>query len=163
MNYRYLPSIHPILPLIVAQGNWGCGQSIMLCHYPCSIWDAVLPKLILLGLPSGCSSPSTAPTWLCNTGSTHQALLHTGPHGHSSPSPPVPLWAALHRLQLWPGAAPAGVSMGCTCFRPNPLLSHRFFHGCMWRSALCGARRLQRDSLLFPGHLLGCRELLLHA
>lgn len=76
------------------------------------------------------------------------------PHRHSSPSPPAPPRAALHRLQLWPEAAPAGISMGCSSFRPHPLLPHGLLHGCRWRSALPGAYRLQGDSLLHHVPLL---------
>lgn len=38
--------------------------------------DAVLPNLIPHGLPTGCSTPITAPTWLHTTGPTFQDLLH---------------------------------------------------------------------------------------
>lgn len=70
-----------------------------------STWDAVLPELILHGLPSGYSSPSAAATWLCTTGPPIQdhSALHRFPTGGSSPSP-APLWAP----QLQPEAAPVG-------------------------------------------------------
>ena len=55
------------------------------------------------------------------------------------------------------------VPMGCDFFRPHPLPHCSLLHGCMRRSALCGAHGLQEHSLLLCGPLLGCRELLLCA
>lgn len=42
--------------------------------------NAVLPELILCGLPTGCSSLSTAPAWLHTMSSILQELFHTHPH-----------------------------------------------------------------------------------
>lgn len=86
-------------------------HSLLLFHMGLLVQDTVPPKLILYGLPTGCSSPSTAPIQLCNTGLVLQELIHTGPHGLRSLSPPAPQWS-LHELLLQPGATPAGVSMG---------------------------------------------------
>lgn len=96
--------------------------TLPLLHVESLLWDTILPELILHVLPTSCSSPGTAPLWLCITGPTLQALLHTGPMGSSSPSPLVLLQAPLHGLQLWPGVLLWGLSMGCTSFRTHPLL-----------------------------------------
>ena len=53
--------------------------------------------------------------------------------------------------------------MGCTSFRPHPLLHRGLLCGCVGRSALRYSRGLQGDGLLFCGPLQGCRELLLCA
>lgn len=50
-----------------------------------------------------------------------------------------------------------------TSFRPYPLLHRILLYVWIWRCALCGAPGLQEDSLLHPGALLDCRELLLCA
>lgn len=68
-----------------------------------------LPEQILSGLPTGCKSPTTAPTCLCIMGLSLQALLHTGPTGSSSPSPP----ATPHGLQLWLGVLLQELCMDC--------------------------------------------------
>ena len=126
-----------------------CGQSLPLPHpFPCSQcvppMDAILPELILHKLPTGCSSPSTALTWLRTMRPTLQALLHKDPHG----------W------QLWPGLE---IPTGCASFRPHPLLPLRLLCGFTGRSAPCSAHGLQGDGLLFCGPLLRCRNLLLCA
>lgn len=62
----------------------------MVTPCPCSMWVLpILPELTPHGLPTGCSSPSIAPTWLCSVGLILQELLQ-----HGSP------WAAalLHFL-----------------------------------------------------------------
>jgi len=55
------------------------------------------------------------------------------------------------------------VLVGCTSFRPCPLLPTGLLHCCMGRSAPRRISGLQEDGLLLHGPLLGCRELLLHA
>ena len=104
------------------------GHSVLLLHMEFLVQNTVPPKLILCGLPTGCSSPSTAPTQLCTTGPILQELLHTGPHGLRPPSPPSRPWSPLHGLQLHPGATPVGASMGCASFMPHPLLPHGVLH-----------------------------------
>lgn len=67
-------------------------------------------ELILHELPTSCNFPSTAPTRLRTTAPILQEQT-TPVHvltGCSSLSPPAPLWVPPHRLQLQPGAAPAG-------------------------------------------------------
>jgi len=129
-------------------GNGGCDQSLMLClffspmvtlallHMRCRPWDAVLPKLILCGLPRGCSSLSTSPTWLHTTGPILQALLSTGSPWAAAPPASFPTMGYSPRPAAPPSGAPVGVSMGCILFRPQPLLHCGLLHGCMWRSAL---------------------------
>lgn len=82
--------------------------------------DAILPKLILCGLPTGCSFPSAASTWLCTTGLTLQALPHAGPsQAAAPPALQLPPGTAPHRLQLWPRVTLQGLSMSCAFFRPH--------------------------------------------
>lgn len=116
--------------------------------------DAVLPELILCGLPTGSSSPSTTPTWLRITMPILQALLHM--------APPALLRDAPHRLQLRPGAATVGVSTGCglqvssTAAPQAPPWLHVDVCsvGCPWAAGI---------SLLLHGSFLGCKDLLLCA
>jgi len=173
--YKLFPHTHSLLPLSTKQGkgmeSGGCSQSTVLhlcnsfmvtlplLHVESLLWDTILPELILHVLPTSCSSPGTAPLWLCITGPTLQALPHTGPMGSSSPSPLVLLQAPLHGLQLWPGVLLWGLSMGCTSFRTHPLL----LHGCKWRSlhvALMGAGG-QPDTLWASPGLQGASALCL--
>lgn len=97
-----------------------------------STWDAVLPELILHGLPSGYSSPSAAATWLCTTGPPIQdhSALHRSPQ---VAAPPALLYCGLlsssQRLLLW------GLSMYCASSRPHQLLLQGPLYGCRWRSA----------------------------
>lgn len=99
--------------------------------------DAVLPELILCGLPTGSSSPSTAPTWLHITMPTLQALLHMAPP------------ALLPHCGMLPTGCSSGLGLllwgypRAVVFRSHPLLHHRPLHGCMWTSALQGAHGLQ--------------------
>lgn len=71
-------------------GNAGYSQSIMpslchscmvtLCPYPSMVflpWDTILHKLTPHGHPTGCSTPSTAPTWVHITWAILQ--VHTIP------------------------------------------------------------------------------------
>lgn len=58
--------------------------------------------------------------------------------------------------------AQAVLSMCCTSFRPLLLLRCGLLHGCMGRSAPHGACEQQGESLLLPGTLLSCMELLEH-
>ena len=51
------------------------GHSLLRLHVGSLPWDAVLPKLILCGLPIGCCSSGSAPTWLCTTEPILQSLL----------------------------------------------------------------------------------------
>ena len=85
-------SIHNTLSLMILHSH-----SLLLLHGRSILQDADLPKLILRELPTGCSSLSIAPTQLHTMGPTVQALLHTGPHGLSFPSPPATPWAP-----IWP-------------------------------------------------------------
>ena len=87
---------------------------IILC--PCSSLeslpqDVIHPKLIIRLLPTGCISPSTAPTWVHITGPILQD--HTAPAripvDGSSSSPHVPLQAAA----LAQGLLLRGPSPGC--------------------------------------------------
>ena len=57
--------------------------------------DAILPKLILCGLPTRkhCS------TWVHTTGPVLPKLPYTVPHGLSSSNPPAPTQTPPHRLQ----------------------------------------------------------------
>lgn len=157
------PLLPPPLKQYRGKRNGGSYQSITasvappwsLC--PCSTWashNAILPELIPMRFPQAAALPAQLHT----TGATLKALLHMGPHGHSSPSPLAPLHAPLHRLQLQPRATPAGLPMGCTSSRPHPLLSRGLLHGCTRRSALCGACGPWGDSLLLHRPPLGCRS-----
>jgi len=96
-------------------------------------------QMVPRGLPTLCSSPSTAPTRLCTAGSALQAPLHAGAHGCSSPGPPP------HR-----GPLPTGCSSG-----PG--------------RSCGGIRGLRGDGPLLPwaspgpqGAAAVCPELLLH-
>lgn len=133
--------------------NGGCSQPITLhlCYFSWSLSatalcgsfprDAVLPQLILHGLPIGCSFPSTTPLWGCPTGPTVQEC--TAPA--QGPT------------------APSGVLRGLQLLQPRPLLSCGLLCGCTWSSAPHRAYRMQEDSLLHCKPLFGCRELLLYA
>ena len=75
-------------------------------------WDAVLPRLIFLGLPTGCSSHSTAPAQLGTVGPALQALLLIGLLGQHlfqsfCPTAGCSTWAA---APVW--TVPGGVSRG---------------------------------------------------
>ena len=93
-------------------------------HCPCSSvvsvpQDAVLSKMILDGLPTGCSSSSTVPTWLLTLGSILQEKTASAqvPADSSSPSPAAPLYPPLQGRQLQYGTATAGALHG---LRPPP-------------------------------------------
>lgn len=89
------------------------------------------------------------------------------PHGSPRAARPpacLPYYRLLHMGSSSTfGLLLLGLSMGCSSFRPHPLLHCGLLHGCMWRSASCGISVLQGDSLLHYGPLLGCKELLLCA
>lgn len=86
--------------------------------------------------PVGCRPASPDAVWVphhqqlcrhCSTrlrtmGPTLRSCSSTVCTGGSCPSPPAPPQAAPHGLWLQPGAAPAGVSMGCASSEPQPLL-----------------------------------------
>lgn len=155
-------------------GNEGYGQSIMffslllLCGHSAPIlhesltWDAVLPKQIMHGLHSGCSSPSAAPTWLCTTGPAIQN--HSGLSTQMAAPPPLFHCGFLSRgcsfsprLFLSIGACPWTV--------PPPGLTSYCTKG---PSITAGRDLLQTvpmdckgNGLLRHGPLLSCRELLL--
>ena len=156
-------------------GNQGSNQSITLhlclssvitlpqLYIKSLLQDAVLPQLIPHGLPTGCLSPSTAWTWLHTTVPILQEQPRQWPNRQQLPQPscPPPPQAALLRLQLRPMLLLRGCPWAVDSFRPLPLLPRGHLHGCTWRSAPRSAYRLQGDSLLFCGSLLGCRKLLL--
>lgn len=84
--------------------------------------------------------------------SFRSALLQHGSPQAASPSPPASPWAPLHGLQLQSGVCSCRGSMGCTSFRPHPLL-HR---GLFWTD-LDGCR-------VFLSHfLIPLSQLLLHS
>lgn len=145
------------------------GHSLPLFHVGSLPWDAILPKLILRGLPTGSSSSRTAPTWLHTTGSI--------PQGQTAPARVPHEWvAAAPRLLLLrgllsmgcsssPGPAPAGALHG---LQPPPdhihLLHVGFSMGCsveisMWDPGAAGGQPVppgasrQAAGELLPWHL----------
>lgn len=61
--------------------------TLLLLHVGLLVQNTIPPSLILYGLPTGCSFPSTAPAQLYNTGPILQELLHTGlPMGLDPPA-----------------------------------------------------------------------------
>lgn len=89
-------------------------HSLPLLHVGSLPQDAILPQLIVQGLPTGCSSPS----------------------------PPAPPQAAFLGLQLWPGLLLREYPWAAA-FRPHTLLHRELLCGCTGRSALHGAHGLQ--------------------
>ena len=71
--------------------------------------DAVVPDRIPRGLPTGCSSPSTAPARLHTRGPPFGPRCSAVPRGGSSPGPPAAPRAALPGPRLRPG----GIRMPC--------------------------------------------------
>jgi len=63
-------------------------------------------------------------------------LCHLHLEGYALPLPH-------HRLLPMGCSSGPELSVGCSSFRPHPLLHHRLLHCCMWRSALCGPHGLQ--------------------
>ena len=124
--------------------------------------SAILPELILCRLPTGCSSPSTALTWLHTMGSTFQALTHTGHHRWQFPLPSCPSKGPSPQAATLSWAAPAGLSMGYASFRSHPLLPCGLLCGFTGRPSPHSALGLQGDGLLIHRPLLDFRELLLH-
>lgn len=121
--------------------------------------------------PTGCCPSLTDPVWtshrqqLSKYYSNMAPYHHAHPSGtapHGSPSPSAPLRDAPHRLQLRPGAATVGVSMGCglqvssTAAPQAPPWLHVDICsvGCPWAAGI---------SLLLHGSFLGCKDLLLCA
>jgi len=88
---------------------------------------------------TGCSSHSTTPIQLCTAG---PSCLTWSPQ---VAAPPVLL--PHHCSSPWAAApaqpAPLRVPPGHASSRPHPPLPHGLLHGCMGRSALCGARGLK--------------------
>ena len=151
------PPIHSLLPPPPEQcrGMWNggcCSKSIILhlcCSFtvtlcPCSStvslpWDAILPILILCGLPTGCSSSSSSPARVCTM--RHTLQEHTAPAlvftSSGFPSSPATSW-----LQPFMGCSsnpklPRGYSTGCSlqatsssdhchCFVFRPISLHTF-------------------------------------
>ena len=115
-------SVHYVLSLPLPRGHSFRGR-VPLPHMGYLPPDAILPKLIPHGLPTGCSSPSTASTWLCTTRPIHQEVFHTGPYGQQLPQPSCPIvgscsWAAAPAqdtcgVSPWT-AAPSGLIHCCT-------------------------------------------------
>jgi len=66
-------------------------------------------QMVPRGLPTLCSSPSTAPTRLCTAGSALQAPLHAGAHGCSSPGPPPPRGPLPTGCSSGPGRSCGGI------------------------------------------------------
>lgn len=122
--------------------------------------DAILPKfwliLILTGLPSGCSFPCTASTWLCTKRLTLQVLPHVSPPRAAAPPapcpPPTSTRTAPHKLKLWPGV-PVKIICELCLLQDSLTLHHGLLLGCMCRSASRGVHGLQRDSLPHHGPL----------
>lgn len=96
--------------------------------------DAVLPQLILHGLPAGCSSSRTAPTSLCTMEPIFQELLHMYPHRFPAILPQCGLLSMGCSSCL--GLLPQVLYMGSIFFGAHLLLSCSLLHGCTWRSAL---------------------------
>lgn len=70
--------------------------SFMITLFPCSSmgplsWDAIVPEVILCGLPTGSSSSTTAPIWVCTMGSIHQEQRAPAwvPQGRQLPTDPL--------------------------------------------------------------------------
>lgn len=95
---------------------------------PALLWspsgDAFLSELIPHWLPTGCSSSRNAPVWDHTTWFICwdcPALVQIPMKG-SFPSLSDPLWAPLHLFRSGLGLLLQGLSMGCSSFRPHPLL-----------------------------------------
>ena len=123
-------------------------HSLPLLHVGSFPWDAVLPKLILRGLPTGSSSSRTAPTWLRTTGSIPQEQTAPAwvPHRRQFPPDPLLLRGLLSTgCSSGLGPAPTGALHG-----PQPPPGHIHL---LHRGLLHG---LQHGDLLHVGPM-GCR------
>jgi len=135
--------------------------TFLLTPFPCSSmgslpWDAIIPALIPLGLLTGCTSPSTAPTQLCTTGPTLQALLPMAPNRQWLPHCGLLSMGCSSgpgcSCRILPGVHPSCLIHCCTVgssIAARGDLLHAVYVGC------------RGDSLLLHGPLLGCRQLLL--
>ena len=101
--------------------------TLPLLHVKFLPWDAILHRLILHGLPEGCSSPRAVPACLHITGSTLQALLHMSTR-QQLPKPSCPTadcsswakalaWGAPCRDSSW-AVTPLGIVHRCTVGSP---------------------------------------------
>jgi len=154
-----LQSVHNTLPLLLLYGH-----SLPLLHMGSFLWDVLFPKWNTYGHPIGCSSPSSAPTWCCTTGSILHELLHMGAHRQHLPWPSCPTTGSSPWMQWWPRlflwGYPWAVPLS-SLITAAPWMSQRLLHGCMWRSTPVDAHELQGVSLLFHEPFLGCRERIL--
>lgn len=127
-------------------GNCSCSQSLMF-YFFCSfletlflcssvgslLQDAVLHKLILGGLPIGCSSSRTAPTLVHNMGYSNSGKNCSSmgpPQVGGATRPPSPPKAIFHGLQFHPGVSSPplqGLSIGCSLFQSTSTCSTVFF------------------------------------
>ena len=144
-----LPPIHSLLPYPLRwcrdMRNWGRSQFIMLnlCH----AFTVTLPLLQHGVTPMRCCPSQTGP--IC---SSHR--LQLSKHcftwvsvGSSSPSPPVPLWALLHGLHLWPSAV-LMEALPRRYLLPASSTATMWAHpwGYTWRATSCSsAHGLQED------------------
>lgn len=92
-----------------------CSSVVTLCPAPCRLppMDVILSKLIPHGLPTGSSSPSTAPQiQLCTTGAHSSGTAPAQvPMDRSSPSSAAPLSGCFP----WAAALAQGCSGGALC------------------------------------------------
>lgn len=99
--------------------------------------DAILPKLILRGLPSSCSSSSTAPAQLHTTGPALQEPFHTCLHRWQQPQTSCSTMGS----SSWATALAwclllQGLTMGCSILQATATCcAMGSSMGCTWRSA----------------------------
>lgn len=117
--------------------------------------DAFLPELILHGLPIGCSSPSTAPICICDTGPIfHLQIVHRMQFSQAFCS---------MGCNSSPGSDPLESLWAMASFRSHPSSTLCSSMVRTWRSALPYAPWAVVGQSALPWDSMGCRGLLLHA